>query len=111
VLISSELFGKLVLGTLPEGGVDYIIPNLLMQVVPSVLLGIIAVLVLSASMSSLASMTLSSSSAISVDMYKGYINPNADDKKVTSLTRILCLVFVALSAIFAINQVDIIIHL
>ena len=105
-------FGKLILGgVLPAGGFDYIIPELLIKTMPALMLGVIGVLVLSASMSSLSSLTLSSASAVSVDLYKGYINKNAEDKKVKLLMRVLCLLFVLLSAIFAINKIDIIITL
>ncbi|MGI6702234.1 MAG: sodium:solute symporter family protein [Christensenellales bacterium] len=105
-------FGKLVLnGEMPAGGFDYIIPNMLIKTMPAIVLGLIGVLVLSASMSSLSSLALSSSSAVSVDLYKGYINKNASDKSVKLLMRILCLVFVALSAVFAMTNFAIIITL
>lgn len=105
-------FGKVVLnGQLPEGGFDHIVPNLLVITMPPLILGLIAVLVLSASMSSLSSLTLSSASAVAVDMYKGYINKDAKDKKVKLVLRILCLVFVMMSAVFAIFKIDIIITL
>jgi len=105
-------FGKIVLnGQMPSGGFDYIIPELLVKTMPAAILGLIGVLVLSASMSSLSSLALSSSSAVSVDLYKGYINKNAEEKSVKLLMRVLCLVFVALSALFAMNNFAIIITL
>lgn len=105
-------FGKVILnGQLPEGGYDYIVPEMLIKTMPAMVLGLIGVLVLSASMSSLSSLTLSSASAVSVDLYKGYIRKDCDDKKVKFLMRILCLVFVVLSAFFAIKKIDIIITL
>ncbi len=105
-------FGKVVLGgALPAGGFDYIIPEMLVMIMPPIILGLIAVLVLSASMSSLSSLTLSSASAVSIDLYKGYIKKDAEDKQVKLLMRILCLVFVGLSAVFAMTKFDIIITL
>lgn len=105
-------FGKVVLeGQLPQGGFDYIVPEMLVITMPALILGLIGVLVLSASMSSLSSLTLSSSSAVSIDLYKGYIKKDAKDKDVKLLMRILCLVFVFFSAVFAIKKVDIIITL
>lgn len=105
-------FGKYILkGNLPGGKFDMIMPEVLVKTMPPMILGIIAILVLSASMSSLSALTLSSSSAVSVDLYKGYIKKNATDKQVKILLRVLCLVFVLLSAVFAIAQPGIIITL
>lgn len=81
---------------------DNIIPFMLNGVIPIGLLGIIGVLVLSASMSTLASVSLSSASVVAVDLYKGAIKKDASDKKVTLLMRIMCFLFVALSVVIAI---------
>ncbi len=85
----------------PAGGTDNIIPLMLGKVIPVGLLGLIGVLVLSASMSTLASVSLSSASVVAVDLYKGAINQEASDKKVTLLMRILCAVFVLISVTIA----------
>ena len=79
-----------------------VIPTMMKTVIPSGLMGIIAVLVLSASMSTLSSVSLASASVIAVDLYKGAINKNASDKKTNTVMRILCLVFVAISVILAV---------
>lgn len=85
------------------GGVtDNIIPLMLQKVIPSGLMGIIGVLVLSASMSTLASVSLSSASVISVDLYKGAIKKQASDRQVTFSLRIMCFIFVLLSVVIAI---------
>ena len=83
-------------------GGDQIIPHMLALVIPTGLIGIIAVLILSASMSTLSSVSLASASVVAVDLYKGKINQNADDKKVNLVMRILCLVFVVISVVLAI---------
>ena len=88
--------------TLTATNPDYYIPEMLNLVIPAGLMGIIAVLILSASMSTLSSVSLASASVVAVDLYKGKINVNADDKKVNTLMRILCLVFIAISVILAI---------
>ncbi len=80
---------------------DNIIPNMLNLVIPAGMMGIIAVLILSASMSTLSSVSLASASVVAVDIYKGKINPNASDKNVNWTMRILCLVFIAISVILA----------
>ncbi len=84
------------------GNTDNIIPILLDRVMPVGLLGLIGVLILSASMSTLASVSLSSASVLAIDLYKGAINKEASDKKVTLLMRILCFLFVLLSVVIAI---------
>lgn len=81
---------------------DTIIPMMLNYVIPTGLIGVIAVLILSASMSTLASVSLASASVVAVDIYKGKINPKASDKKVNWTMKILCLVFVAISVILAV---------
>ena len=81
---------------------DQVIPHMLSIVIPTGLIGLIAVLILSASMSTLSSVSLASASVVAVDIYKGKINPEASDKKVNWTMKILCLVFVAISLTLAI---------
>jgi Na+/proline symporter len=64
--------------------------------IPAGLIGLISVLILSASMSTLSSVSLASASVIAVDIYKGKIAPNASDKKVNITMKVLCLVFVVI---------------
>ncbi len=87
------------LASVPDGSV---IPNMLRLAIPVGLTGVIAVLILSASMSTLSSVSLASASVIAIDLYKGEINKKASDKKTTIIMRVLCLVFVAISVIIAI---------
>ncbi len=88
-----------------SGNTDNIIPYMLQSVIPNGLLGLIGVLVLSASMSTLASVSLSSASVLSVDLYKGCINKNASEKKVTLSMRIMCFVFILISVAIAILNI------
>lgn len=81
---------------------DNFVPYMLKMVINPGLLGIIAVLILSASMSTLSSVSLASASVVAVDIYKGKINPNADDKKVNWTMRTLCLIFIVISVVLAI---------
>lgn len=89
-------------GRVPEIGTDNTIPYMLNLVIPAGVMGIIAVLILSASMSTLSSVSLASASVVAVDIYKGSIDKTADDKKVNVLMKVLCLVFVAISVILAV---------
>ena len=83
-------------------GGDNVIPNMMKIVIPSGLIGVIAVLILSASMSTLSSVSLASASVVAVDIYKGKINPNASDRRTNWTMKILCLVFVAISVVLAV---------
>ncbi len=75
------------------------------------LLGLIGILVLSASMSTLSSLAITGASTMSVDLFKGYIKKDASDGTVKLLMRVLCFVFVIVSAVLAIFEVDIIVNL
>lgn len=86
---------------------DTYIPVMLRLVMPTALIGVIAVLILSASMSTLSSVSLASASVVAVDLYKGGINEKADDKRVNTVMRALCLVFIAISVILAILNEEI----
>ena len=79
-----------------------VIPIMMDYVIPTGLIGIIAVLILSASMSTLSSVSLAGASVIAVDLYKGKINEKASDKRVNVVMRVLCLCFVAISVVLAI---------
>ncbi len=81
---------------------DYYIPIMLDKVIPTGLIGIIAVLILSASMSTLASVSLSSASTVAVDIYKGKINEKASDKRVNIVMKTLCVVFIGISVLLAV---------
>lgn len=85
---------------------DRLVPEMLSANLTPALLGLILVLLFSASMSTLASLSLSSASTVSVDFYKGYVKKQAPENNVTILMRVLCLVFVAVSAILAIAEID-----
>lgn len=101
---------------LPEGGVDSVIPNTLLtalgdpNILTTIILAVILILLLSASMSTLSSIVLSSSSAISVD-FVPVVKKNYSGKNQMILTRVLCLVFVALSYIFATGNITIIVNI
>ena len=78
-----------------------VIPTMLKIAIPAGLTGVIAILILSASMSTLSSVSLAGSSVIAVDLYKGKINEKASDRRVNIVMKVLCLCFVAISVILA----------
>jgi SSS family solute:Na+ symporter/sodium/proline symporter len=91
-------------GAFGEGGAplfDRLIPELLTTVIPSTLTVIILLLILSASMSTLASLVLIASSTVTKDFYHGFINREASDSSLTRLARISSGFFIVLSMILA----------
>jgi solute:Na+ symporter, SSS family len=90
---------------------DKLMPELLANMLPGTLSVIILILILSASMSTLAALVLISSSSISKDLYAGFINKNASDKTLTGLMRIMSGVFVALAVLLALVEFDIIVEI
>lgn len=103
-------------GTLPAGGVDAVIPAVLMKVLGKgtlgvILLSVIMILLLSASMSTLESVVLTSASAVAVDLIPAVSKKKISTDKQMILTRILCLAFVACSFVFATQNIPIIVSL
>ena len=85
------------------GGYDSIIPTMLSGLSP-ILIAIVVVLVLSASMSTLSSLVLASSSTLTLDFIKGTVVKDLSQKKQLLIMRILIAVFIAISVVIAILQ-------
>lgn len=87
-----------------EGAVIYdtIVPHMLSNL-SDTLIGIVVVLVLSASMSTLSSLVLSSSSTLTLDFLKENLIKNMDEKKQLRIMRILIIFFILLSVILALD--------
>ncbi|MBP3387474.1 MAG: sodium:solute symporter [Clostridia bacterium] len=103
-------------GTLPEGGIDSVIPTLLMKVLGGgsfglILLAIIMVLLLSASMSTLQSVVLTSASAVAVDFIPAIRGKTFKSENQILITRLFCFAFVACSFVFATQNIPIIVSL
>ena len=81
---------------------DAIIPGMLSKL-PDILIGIVVVLVLSASMSTLSSLVLTSSSTLTLDLIKGNIVKKMDDKKQLLCMRIMLVFFVVISVVIALD--------
>ena len=100
-------FGRLydVSDAVSKGDFDAIIPTML-STLPTVIIGIVIVLVLSASMSTLSSLVLTSSSTVTLD----FIAPLCEKKKpLSEKKQMLCIrafivVFIVISAVIAIMQ-------
>ena len=84
-------------------GFDSIIPAMLSDL-PDVLIAVVVVLVLSASMSTLSSLVLTSSSTLTLDFLKDNVIKDMDEKQQLKVMRILIVVFIAISVAIAIIQ-------
>ena len=82
---------------------DSIIPSML-STLPDVLIGLVIVLVLSASMSTLSSLVLTSSSTLTIDLIKGRLVKDMDERKQLLWMRGLLVAFVIISAAIALWQ-------
>lgn len=101
-------FGRLFVNSVdgaPEGGFDGIVPTM-MEKLPSVLFGVVIVLVLSASMSTLSSLVLTSSSTLTLDLVKPIMKGKMDEKKQVLIMRIFIAVFLLVSVIIAIITLE-----
>ena len=99
-LFSSEIPMK---DGVPVGGFDSIIPTML-STLPDFLIAIVVILVLSASMSTLSSLVIASSSTLTIDLLKGNIIKKMSEKKQVIIIRVFIVVFIAISAFIAIYQ-------
>ncbi len=81
---------------------DAIIPTML-STLPDILIGVVIVLVLSASMSTLSSLVLTSSSTLTIDLIKGVVVKDMDEKKQIFIMRILIVFFIVISVVLALN--------
>ncbi|MBQ8298244.1 MAG: sodium/solute symporter [Ruminococcus sp.] len=82
---------------------DSMVPALLDSALPDILIGLVVVLVLSASLSTLSSLVLTSSSTLTNDLIKPRMK-NLSDKKEMTIMRVLIAVFLVISVIIACNK-------
>ena len=88
----------------PESGFDGVVPAMLSGTLSDLMIGIIVVLVLSASMSTLSSLVISSSSTVTLDLIKGFFAPKMSEKKQMWIIRIFCAFFIGLSVVLAMDK-------
>ncbi|MBQ3791075.1 MAG: sodium:solute symporter [Lachnospiraceae bacterium] len=81
---------------------DTIVPVML-STLPDILIGVVIVLVLSASMSTLSSLVLTSSSTLTLDVLKKTCMKDMDDKKQLVVMRVLVACFIVLSFVLALK--------
>ena len=81
---------------------DSIIPYML-SALPDILIGIVVVLVLSASMSTLSSLVLTSSSTMTLDLIKDNVVKNMSEKKQIITMQVLIVFFLVVSVVIALD--------
>lgn len=84
-------------------GYDSIIPAMLSGLAP-LLIALVVILVLSASMSTLSSLVMASSSTLTIDFIKELFAKEMEEKKQVLCIRILVVVFIAISSVLALIQ-------
>lgn len=90
-------------GDVAANGYDSIIPTMLSGL-SDVLIAVVVILVLSASMSTLSSLVLASSSTLTLDVLKGRVIRENDEKSQVLVMRGLIVLFIAISVVLAIIQ-------
>ncbi len=82
---------------------DAMVPKLLESALPDLLIGLVVILVLSASLSTLSSLVLTSCSTLTNDLIKPRVK-NMTDKKQMTVMRVLIAVFLMISVVIASNK-------
>lgn len=88
---------------LAAGGYDSIIPTMLSGLSP-LMIALVVILVLSASMSTLSSLVLASSSTLTIDFLRENVLKDAEDKTLVRVMRGLIVVFIGISVVIAVIQ-------
>ena len=98
-------FGRLFSGQIDvaKNGYDSIIPTMLQNLGPA-LIALVVILVLSASMSTLSSLVIASSSTLTIYFLKDNFLKKMSEKKQLLMIRVLVVVFIAISAVIALVQ-------
>ncbi|MBQ7359544.1 MAG: sodium:solute symporter [Lachnospiraceae bacterium] len=85
------------------GGYDSVVPTMLSGLSEGVI-ALVVILVLAASMSTLSSLVIASSSTLTIDFLKDTVAKKMDDKKQVLVIRIFIVVFIAISSVLALVQ-------
>ena len=94
-------FGRLFVDD-AAGNYDGIIPAMLSESLPAILIALVLVLVVSASMSTLSSLVMSSSSTLTLDLIRDGVKKDLSPKGQMFLIRLFVAVFIVISAVIAI---------
>lgn len=98
-------FGRLFVQPRADGTVvfDEIVPSMIRENLSDLLIGVVVILVLSASMSTLSALVIASSSTFTLDFLKPLFKQKMSGKEQVFIIRILCGVFVFISVLIALR--------
>ncbi|MDO5559545.1 MAG: sodium/solute symporter [Oscillospiraceae bacterium] len=98
--------GRILINKLANGKLDFdaIIPALLDSSLPEIMIGLVVVLVLSASMSTLSSLVLTSSSTVTIDLVRPMMKSKLSEKKEILIMRVFIAIFLIISVVLALNK-------
>ena len=90
----------------PNGKLDFdaIVPSLLQSCLPDIMIGLVVVLVLSASMSTLSSLVFTSSSTVTIDLIRPLTKGKMNEKKEVLTMRVFIAAFLLISVVIALNK-------
>lgn len=90
------------LSQFPGNSPDYLVPNMLSAAgLPNILLGIVLVLLIAASVSTLSSITITASSTLTMDLLRVRFFKRMDEMKAAVVTKGVCFAFIVISYIVA----------
>lgn len=98
--------GKNLITQLPNGKLEFdaMVPAMLEEGLPAILIGLVVVLVLSASLSTLSALVLTSSTTLTHDLIRPATKGKMDDKKEFITMRVLIIFFLLISVLIAMNK-------
>jgi SSS family solute:Na+ symporter len=98
--------GETVVQKLPNGKLEFdaMVPNMLNEALPNALIGLVVVLVLSASLSTLSALVLTSSTTLTHDLIRPAAKGKMNDRKEFLTMRVLILFFLLISVLIAMNK-------
>ena len=94
-------FGRLFFDSSTTPAYDQIVPAMLSESLPVILIAVVLILVVSASMSTLSSLVMSSSSTLTLDLIRG-VKKDLSHKSQMILIRAFVAVFIVISAVIAV---------
>ena len=102
----ADTTGKTVINILSNGKPEFdaMVPAMLETALPSILIGLVVVLVLSASLSTLSSLVMTSSTTMTHDLLRPASKGKMDEKKEILTMRVLVAIFLLISVIVACNK-------
>jgi len=98
-------FGRLFVAGQTDIKTDLIVPQMLASALPEALLGLVVVVLLSASMSTLSALALSGGSALVSDLVRGSFRPKMNTKTEKLLLQVVCFAFIGISMVLAMAKV------